>query len=320
MSTSTKILLIIGAILTVGLVVFFLIRWESKLAQQQQVLDQTITQFKQLGDGLVRDQSKMVTKDDLEALAKQLDLGKIEADLSSLHATLDGLQIIVANTPGSNSTNLPSTNTKPNPTPAPSANDPFGFLANAQELLISEPMTDKTVIPFGSTTFSAWRQNPWDIEVYPRGYSITTVLGQDESGKHYAYNKFQITVKDKTYVVPIQQASFQEELPQSAFHFSPRVYLSGDIGAHFKGGVEIIPSIGLSLFNYGQTVVDPDWSFVTLGLGYAAENKSPAIILSPINYNIGHHIPYLTNLHIGPAIALDGTGAFTASLGLRVGM
>jgi hypothetical protein len=322
MSKTDKILLTIAAVVGVGALVAFFINWEIKLNEQQAILSSEIIKFKQIGDGIARDRSQFATKDDLEAMIQQLNLQKVESDLAKLQASVEGLQVVIATTPGGTSNNLPSTNTKPNPQPGPiPTGDPFGYLTNSQILALSEPLTDKTSIPFGATTFSAWRQNPWDVTVYPRTYTVDTVLGQDQSGKHYVYNKFTIQVQDKTYTLPIKQAQFTEELPSAGLHFSPRMYLSGDVGVRLKPlGAEVIPSLGVSLLSYGKTTIDPDWSFATIGLGYATQNKHLAVTIAPVNYNLGHHLPYMNNLHIGPALSLDTSGALTTSIGIRVGL
>jgi hypothetical protein len=155
-----------------------------------------------------------------------------------------------------------------------------------------------------------------------RTYSSTTVLGKNEEGRSYAYTKFEIEVDGKKYTIPITEAKIAEEYPTPSFRFSPRLYLGVDFGAvanppmHF----ELMPNLGLSFFSYGQTKINPDWTFLTLGLGYETQTKGIALSLSPIDYNIAKHFPFVENLYLGPSVSLDPKGNVVLYIVIRVGL
>jgi hypothetical protein len=125
----------------------------------------------------------------------------------------------------------------------------------------------------------------------------------------------------KTYTVPITNAKIENEYPTPQFYFNPRLYLGVDFGAVLTppAHVELVPSVGLSFFSYGKTKLTPDWSFLTLGIGYATQTKNAVINLAPVNYNIGKLIPFMTNFQIGPSVSLDTKGNVGIYLGARVG-
>lgn len=43
------------------------------------------------------------------------------------------------------------------------------------------------------------------------------------------------------------------------------------------------------------------------------------LILNPASYNIGKHIPGLSNIYLGPSIGYGGSG-FQAGIGIRIGL
>ena len=61
-----------------------------------------------------------------------------------------------------------------------------------------------------------------------------------------------------------------------------------------------LPSIGIGLFSYGKTKSDNDLLFLNIYIG-GNTNKS-TIGISIIQYNIGKHLPLISNTFIGPSI------------------
>jgi len=74
------------------------------------------------------------------------------------------------------------------------------------------------------------------------------------------------------------------------------------------------------LFSYGRTKVNPDWSFVGVGVGFESRNNNAALVLSPVNYNIGKSLPIVRNIYVGPTVGLDTSGKFSVLGGVRVGL
>lgn len=333
--------IIVGAILLIASLLL-IVKWQHDTLQSNQAaLERSTIEMQQLRDNIVRAQAQYVSKEDLEKFAKnsQIDLTPIKEDLERLDAQIKGISVAVVATPGYTGSNLPSTSTNPKPNQNNSGNttngtstsgnntpnsDPYGYQSNAQILVLREPFADGTQVPFGSVEFHAWEPKPWNLSVIPRQYTLVTVLGQDEDGRHYAYNKFTIkTPSDgKSYSVKIDKAEFKEELPESKFRFSPRLYLGVDVGAtvYPTPQAEVIPNLEVALFSYGKTKVNPSWTFLGLGVGYGTQAKALDVVLSPVNYNVGQHLPLVENLHIGPTISVDTTGGVSIMGGLRVGL
>lgn len=324
-------LAIIGLILGMA---FIIKRQNDTIKAQEAMVEKSLVEFRELKDGSVRAQAQY-TKD-LEAWAKQnkIDLGPIQDDIKNLDAKMIGISTLLASTPGYKGTNLPSTGKVPRPegpspviVPCPSGGsvecpDTFGYGSNTQVLKLNEPFSDGKSIPFGQTEFRAWEKDPWSLEIYPRTYSVTTVLGQDEDGRHYTYHKFAIESDGKSYPVKINESKFVEELPDADFHFSPRLYLGVSVGAQVypEPNAEVIPNVQVSLFSYGQTKVRPDWTFVGLGVGYESQSQSMGVLLTPIGYNVGNHLPLIENLFVGPSISVNTQGGVSVMGGLMVGL
>src|SRR3990167_1701729 len=296
--------------------------------------------MKQLRDDIVRAQAQQLSKKDLEDFAKKsnIDLEPIREDLSKLDAHIKGISSILVSTPGFAGTNIPSTSTvsrrdggvdRPAVIPCPNGGtvecpnpDPFGYQTNSQVLVLNEQFDGKTKLPFGDVQFNAWRQNPWELNIYPRRYSVTTVLGEDDEGRHYTYHKFTITSNGTTVPVKITDAKFVEEKPESKFRFNPRLYMSVDLGTHVHPAplAEVLPNLQVSLFSYGKTKLGPSWTFAGVGLGYASQSNELGVVVSPVNYNVAQHLPLVENLHVGPSVMVNTSGGFAILGGLRVGL
>lgn len=316
---------IAGIILVVLVLLAFIIKVQNDTIERLQYIEKSVVESKELSDGVVRAQSSYVTKEDLKRLIEDSDLNfnEIRKDLQKLGGDVKAIETVTVITPGYVGNNIPSTGTgEPNPNPPQPGEtlDKFGYFQAEQKLALTEPFSDGTVVPFGEAGFSAWQENPWTLEVLPREYRSTTVLGQDTDGRHYAYSKFQIEVDGKTYTVPIADAKIVEEYPSSKFRLSPRVYLGVDVGAVVNppAHAEVTPSVGFSFFSYGKTKVSPDWSFLTLGLGYASQTQAPVVNLAPVNYNVGKPLPFMDNFHVGPAVSVDVDGNIGLYIGGRV--
>lgn len=325
---------IVGLVLLIiGLL--FVVKTQYDISTRQAAIEKSVVEMKQIGDGIVRSQAQYATKDDLEKFGKELDinLDLIQKDLDKLGAEIQSINTVLASTPGYHGSGLPSTgttpgdNTLPNPVPCPPGGvcpdpDPYGYMTNTQILSLNEPFGANIQIPFGETRFKSWKNKPWDLDIYPRNYAVTTVIGQDEDGRHYTYNKFTIETQGKKYDVPIKDAKFVEQFPTAAFRFSPNLYLGVDGGVIINPSptAELTPNLQVSLFSYGKTKVDPDWTFADVGVGYQTQNNRPAIVISPVNYNVGHQLPLINNLHLGPTVGIDTAGGISVMAGVRVGL
>lgn len=326
---------IIGGAIVLVATLLLVLKWQHDIMEHQSTIDKSFVEMKQLSDNIARAQARYVTAQDLEKFAKQnnVDLKPIRDDLANLDAQIRGLSVAVVATPGYHGQNLSSSSTTPREGGAPSTTvpckdgvcpnvDPFGYGSNVQSFAINEPLGDGTNVPFGETKFRAWQDRPWEVRVYPRSYSSTTVLGEDENGKHYTYHKFSIVTNGKTYPVKVTEAKFVEEAPDSSFRFSPRLYLGVDAGTYVNPlpKAEVTPNMQISLFSYGRTKVSPTWTLLGIGLGYESQASRLGVIVSPVNYNVGKHLPLVENLFVGPSVSVDTEGSFAVMGGLRVGL
>lgn len=326
LSWKTKVFIGV-AIVAVISCLFLIIKWQHDLIQKQNAIQTSFVEQKQLADGVTRAQSGYATKDDLNKFAKDLDikLDPIKKDLNEFGAKVQGVSTVKIVTEGSKvSKASDATSARQDPlTPGELATenkDQFGYFKATQIVKLNEPFNGEAV-PFGEAKFSAWREKPWDIEIYKRQYSIVNVLGVDENGKHYVYNKFSIVAGDKKYDVNITDSKFVEEYPVSKFRFSPHLYLGVDVGAYVtRVGFEVSPNLEVALFSYGLTTNLPDWTFLGLGFDYATQQQRLGLILSPVNYNIAKHIPLINNTYIGPSISLDTDKNVSLLFGIRVGL
>jgi hypothetical protein len=318
--------IVAGSVVLIISVMGYIIKIQHDTVERLKFIETSVVESKNIGKGIVREQASYVTKKDLESMVKDqgMDLSAIKKDLDVLGANVNGISTVKIVTQGYRAENIPSTNTTPRD-PATvkgdSTPDPNGYQSATQWLTLSEPIGSEKV-PFGKVGFSAWEPKPWSEEITPRVYNSTTVLGKNEDGRTYAYTKFTIEVDGKKYTIPITEAKIAEEYPTASFHFSPRLYLGVDIGAIANPPMhlEFMPNLGLSFFSYGQTKLNPDWTFLTLGLGYETQTKGISLFLNPIDYNIAKHLPFVNNLYIGPSVSVDQKSNIGLYFGIRVGL
>ena len=308
----------------IGIIAAFclLAKYQQDTIEKLEALEKQVVSQKRLSDETVRAESSYVTKKDLESFAKDngVQFNEVKKDLKDLQAKVIGVSVVKVVSSGYVGSNLPSTTTTPNLDPQISTVDLFGYLKNRQEFKLTEPIGSDNV-PIGKVGFSAWKEHPWDLDISSREYSVVNILGQDDRGRHYIYNKFSIEVDGQRYDLEIDQSKFVEELPKSKFRFSPRLYVNFGGGAYFtEPSGAFVPGIQMSMWSYGRTRPDPDWTFVGLGAGYEVAQDRFVFTINPLSYNVAHHIPFVNNIFVGPSVSADLTGGLAVMLGLGVGL
>jgi Tfp pilus assembly protein PilE len=319
----------------------FIIYNQQQVKKQQTAIQTQIVAQQQLVDGIVRSQSQYATKDDMTqfANANNLNLQAIQSNLAQLNSTLTSINVITAGSTGQTSANLPSTSTgavNPNPTPVATCKDgstcpntdPFGYQQKQQNLVLNEDFTTSgcttcaSQVPIGGVGFSAWQQNPWNINLLPRTYNVDTVVGVDENQRQTFYNKFTVNVSGKDYDIPIKNATTKQQYPSSTFSFwNPRLLMGLDGGLNISRITgEITPHIDVAFMSYGQYKTNPDLSILAVGLGYGAINKTGELVITPVSYNIGKKLlsPLMNNTYIGASFMIGTDGSLGAGLGLRM--
>lgn len=304
----------------------FLVYKQIEIAQRLDDIQKSVVETKQLVDNISRAQAQYASKEDMEAFAKQqnINIDAIKKDLESLNAEVKAIGGLTVISRGQKGTDIPSTGETPreNPGNVDPKTDPFGYMRNTQRLALTEKFSNVEV-PFGKVGFSAWKDKPWELDIAERKYSVTSVLGQDESGRHYSYSKFAIQTGGKSYDVKIDENKFLEEYPQEKFHwFNPRLYMfaNGGVGiSETPVKAEFTPGVALGIMSYGRTKTNPSLSILQVGAGYGVVNKTLEVSVSPIQYNLGNVLPLVKNTYAGPTIQVNTKGNVTPGLGLSVG-
>lgn len=302
---------------------------------------------KTLSDGITRSESLYVSKADLEAFAaaNNVSLTQIQKDISSLNATVSGMNQITVNSGGTNQTGVGSTSTTPNPAPTnppPTVEcngqaiscpntDPFGYQKNIQNLQLTEPFSDPTAtakpvsVPIGQVSFDASNKDPWSVDTYPRSYAVSNVLATDENGKETVYNQFSVTTQGQTYKVPVTTAKFEQQYPTPSFSFwNPKLFLGADVGVNVSHlpavNSEFTPNLSVGILSYGKSKVTPDMTFLDVGVGYGAISKKLQLQVAPVQFNVGQVIPILKNTYVAPIIGIGIDGDVNVGGGLRVSL
>lgn len=326
-----KILLGLGAIFLFGTLIFVIVK-QVEISKRQEAIETQVTSQKQLADNIMRAQQSWATKQDIEVMAKNngVDLSVIKSDLSKLNAQVAGINVVTTNSVGQSATNVASTGTqKGGPGPSTiectgttvTCPDPFGYLSNQQTLQLNEQFAEVKV-PIGQVGFSTWKDHPWDVTINPRSYVMTTVVGKNDEGKEYVYNKLQIKSDDKTYDVKIGSSTFLQEYPDPKFSFwNPRLFLGVSGGLNVSDTkADFAPQLSVALMSYGQYRIQPSWTFLGLGAGWAFEAKKFNFLITPFSYNVGQHIPLTRNIYIGPSVGFDTSGNVSLFGTLNVGL
>ncbi len=314
----------------------FIIYKQYEISQRQAQIEHSVVSQKELADNIMRSLNNYATRKDIEKFAKDsnINLEAIREDLEKLKASLTSVTQTKVVSSKQSSTSVPSTTVKPaTDSPGPSqvvcngkelyCPDPYNYMKNTQELQITEQFGNEAV-PSSKVGFSAWKKEPWSVEVPKREYNATTVIGTDDNNRQYAYSKFSITTEGKTYDLKINNSTTLQE-PQSAKFslFNPRLFLAvdGAVGVSslpVRG--EFTPSLQLGVASYGKTRAQPDWSFLQLGVGYGMVSQHVQGVLTPAAYNVGKHVPLMNNAYVGPSVQAGTDGNVYVGGGLRVGL
>ena len=83
---------------------------------------------------------------------------------------------------------------------------------------------------------------------------------------------------------------------------------------------QVTPSISLGISSYGKYIDKPDFSIIQIGAGISATSQKPQLLITPVSYNIGNHIPLIKNTYVAPSLHIDTDKNISTMLGLRVGL
>jgi hypothetical protein len=325
MTTVEKVFVSILALLVMGALVFIIYK-QNEISVRQQAIETQIVSQKELIDGIVRSQSQWATKDDLSKwiTSNGINLKAIQADLDKLHASVTAANVISVISSGQNTHSVPSSGTGPvNPIDSPT--DTYGYLKTMQLLDLHENFGDVSV-PIGQIGFSAWQSAPWSITILPREYKVVNIIGTDENQRAYVYNKVTVKAGDKNYDVKITSAETKQEYPDAKWNFwNPKLFLGLDGGINIQQPVikvtgQVTPSINFGFISYGRYKTTPDLSFAQVGFGLGMIDAKPQVVITPVAYNIGKHVPFISNTYIAPSLGVGINGSFNVMAGIRIGL
>lgn len=325
MTIVEKILISILAVLVIGALVFIIYK-QNEISVRQQAIETQVVSQKDLVDGIVRSQSQWTTKDDLDKWITSggVNLKAIQADLNKLHAEVSTANQISVVSSGQNVHNVKSSGTGA-VNPVNTATDTYGYLKKAQLLDLHENFGNIQV-PIGQVGFSAWQSSPWSINILPRNYKITNVIGTDENQRTYVYNKVTVKSGDKDYNVKITSAQTKQEYPDPKWSFwNPKIFLGVDAGVSIQQPIvkligQATPSLSFGFITYGKYKNTPDLSFAQVGLGIGIADIKPQVVITPVAYNIGKNVPFISNTYISPSLGIGINGSFNVMAGIRIGL
>lgn len=332
MKLSTKIIISICFVLFICVAALLIYR-QSEILQRQKAIETEFVKQKELVDGITRSSNEYASKKDIEQFIKDnnINLKAIQEDMKKLHVEIVSINKVTANSVGHQGNNLPTTNvgpSNPNPQiptaecngkviPCPKA-DPYGYLKNRQNYVLNEQFSNINV-PIGEIGFSAWQLDPWNTNIKPRTYSLSSVVAVDENNRQIFYNKLSIGVDGKTYDIKIDSATTKQQYPESKFSWwNPRLFLGIDGSLNLsetKG--ELTAGVTIGFMSMGRYKIQPDISILQVGVGYGAINNKLQFILVPAAYNIGKHIPLMNNMYLGPSIQMNTIGDVYIGAGIR---
>jgi hypothetical protein len=324
-----------------------IIKLEFDLKHQQEQSQQSIIEMKKFQDDIIRSQTQMTSKADLENYAKDLNfkLDAIKDDMSKMNLELKAINSIQFGSTGYTQNNIPSSNTTPNGNPPLPGQlecddhtghcknpDLYGYLNEKQILEIHEKFGDKDII-VGTVAFDASKKEAWSTNIYGKLFKITNVITQDKNNpdKHVVYNQVEMTVNGQTYKLDVQNAE-TKEVPlaqETSFKFAPHLHLGIDfkatvaniVGIPTTIGPQITPNLDISFVEWGKPN-DPILVFPAVGVGIDTLNGvTPSFSISPVEWNIARFgRPFISNMYLAPSISVNTKGDFAVGAGIKVGL
>lgn len=333
MSILNKVLIGIGALLLLCALGFIIYK-QNEISTRQQTIETSMVKQKELVDGTMRSQNEYATKADIDKMITDngVSLKAIQDDLKTLHAEITAANTISVVSTGQKVGNLPSSHVGPaNPNPTTNIVDTYGYFSKAQLLDLHENF-EGTQVPIGQVGFSAWQQSPWNISILPRDYKVTNVIGTDENNRTYVYNKVVVNAGGKDYNVKITSAETKQEFPDAKWNFwNPKLFLGADGGVSIQttpplpgsGSIvsgQFVPSLSFGFISYGRYKPNPIFSVAQIGLGVGVVDRKPELVVTPIAYNLGQKLPFISNTYIGPSVTVGTSGAIGILVGMRIGL
>lgn len=320
-----------------GLIILGLVATNLLFYFQNNEIFGKISDFKKVTDSLVRSQTEVVSKKDLEKTLKKYftnkDIGNLKKDLAEMNATLGSVGITIGKLERKVKYNLRSDKQGTPKTEVVVCKedgrpiDVYGYTKASQ----IKTLKDKNEADLADVTFDASQAKPWSYDIFNREYHLATVVGKKKDGSDIYYHSLKYKVpskhKDKLFNIPIVSSSYKQKInKRHMFWWNPMIDLSISLGGviYSSNGtnelISLTPDIGFSTSSYGRTRADTLWKFFRFGIGYDAIQESVIFSISPVLFNFADPMPILTNLYLIPRISFDHLGNISAGLGFSVGL
>ena len=182
------------------------------------------------------------------------------------------------------------------------------------DIEITRTMADGKQMPTGWVKYhpAFEGEDPYTVFNYPIEYYTTIIKSEKEDGTFaysvdaYAENNYVKKVRGQKFPIHIKDVRFEErKIKEKKFRFNPRLALSGAINDK-----NMFPMLNASFWSYGRTTRDMDWRFGILGVGVYGNDGTTygAFAVSPFEYNLGNHVPYIDNFFVGPTVNFNTAG------------
>lgn len=323
------ITLIIGLVLIYSIIVQQqLIATLAQNTQEQRVLQGNITAV----------QAALLPRAefDQKIASLNMDMDAIKKDLKETHSQITSAIIASNSTPGTVIINggggkKPIPTTDPQACPVnnttgndnePCYKDPYGNFSKVSTLNLTENVGSNKDVPLGLAEFHPTRQNPWDVQIFPRKYTTSVLIASNDEGIKTAYAKMSITSNDLTIDLPQTQVSYYEKLPTPKFTlWNPRFLVGFDVGWNlqknsFSDG--LIAQAYIS--SYGALKQVPVWYIGGIGVSYDINNSSYNVAFSPFAYKVTSNNSIIHNITTAPTIMSDIHGNISIVGGFRVAL
>jgi hypothetical protein len=163
----------------------------------------------------------------------------------------------------------------------------------------------------------------WKTGVYPLEYHSKIVQSEQEDGQINIYTEVYFeNNKDKSsrgieVPVKIANSEFKQLRKENKefFWWAPHINFTVDFGIGDLD-VGIIPGVSVSIAGYGRTYNDLDWKFIELGVN--SNGDDTYFKFMPFSYNIGNHIPLVSNTFLGPFVGFSTEAETVFGVGLSI--
>jgi len=165
----------------------------------------------------------------------------------------------------------------------------------------------------------------WKYGIYKLDYNIRTIQTEQKDGHTNTYtevwfeNNQRKASRDYRVPVKIESSEFkQEDIKEQSFYWwTPHLSLNLDAALKTDASSAVGGGISFSTSGYGRTENDLSWKLIDIGL--STNGSETWAKFTPFSYNIGEHIPLISNTFIGPFVGYEfNDGSTIYGLGLSI--